>query len=117
MARGELANSLHGSGVATAGIDEQRRLGAGRKAQACETGHASVQGSSSNSTCTACHARRQTPPGGAQGAPSPSHGCSVRVLVHRKGATRAFAPHHPLVPEKYRASCAGMHFGFAQLGF
>lgn len=30
-------------------------------------------------------------------------GRRVRVLVHRKGATRAFAPHHPAVPEKYRA--------------
>ncbi|KAL4428524.1 hypothetical protein ABPG75_002613 [Micractinium tetrahymenae] len=29
-------------------------------------------------------------------------GRRVRVLVHRKGATRAFAPHHPAVPEKYR---------------
>ena len=27
----------------------------------------------------------------------------VNCLVHRKGATRAFPPGHPLVPEKYRA--------------
>ncbi|GCE46395.1 tRNA-splicing ligase RtcB [Thermosporothrix hazakensis] len=26
-----------------------------------------------------------------------------RVCVHRKGATRAFPPHHPAIPEKYRA--------------
>ena len=25
------------------------------------------------------------------------------VLVHRKGATRAFGPGHPCLPEKYRA--------------
>lgn len=30
-------------------------------------------------------------------------GQKVRVLVHRKGATRAFGPGHPDVPEKYRA--------------
>lgn len=30
-------------------------------------------------------------------------GHSVRVLVHRKGATRAFPPGHPLIPEKYRS--------------
>jgi tRNA-splicing ligase RtcB len=28
---------------------------------------------------------------------------SDRVLVHRKGATRAFPPNHPEIPEKYRA--------------
>lgn len=27
----------------------------------------------------------------------------MHLLVHRKGATRAFGPGHPLVPEKYRA--------------
>lgn len=30
-------------------------------------------------------------------------GKMMRVLVHRKGATRAFAPGHPDIPEKYRA--------------
>eukprot|EP00727_Mastigamoeba_balamuthi_P013479 m51a1_g8754 putative protein c22orf28 family protein (290) ;mRNA; f:99630-102410 len=30
-------------------------------------------------------------------------GKTMRLLVHRKGATRAFAPGHPLVPERYRA--------------
>lgn len=29
-------------------------------------------------------------------------GRKVHVLVHRKGATRAFPPHHPALPEKYR---------------
>lgn len=28
---------------------------------------------------------------------------NMRVLVHRKGATRAFGPNHPCLPEKYRA--------------
>ncbi len=31
------------------------------------------------------------------------HGKSKRLFVHRKGATRAFGPHHPEIPEKYRA--------------
>lgn len=30
------------------------------------------------------------------------HDRRVRVLVHRKGATRAFPPHHPEIPKKYR---------------
>lgn len=30
------------------------------------------------------------------------NGQQKRVLVHRKGATRAFGPHHPSVPEKYK---------------
>ncbi len=29
-------------------------------------------------------------------------GASMRVCVHRKGATRAFPPHHPLTPVAYR---------------
>ena len=29
-------------------------------------------------------------------------GKQMKVVVHRKGATRAFAPHHPDVPQKYR---------------
>ena len=33
--------------------------------------------------------------------------CRVRVLVHRKGATRAFPPHHPQIPDKYKASAPG----------
>ncbi len=31
-------------------------------------------------------------------------GREVDVLVHRKGATRAFPPHHPEIPAEYRAS-------------
>lgn len=31
-------------------------------------------------------------------------GRDMRVLVHRKGATRAFPPGHPDIPEKYRTS-------------
>jgi tRNA-splicing ligase RtcB len=31
------------------------------------------------------------------------HGEMKRVCVHRKGATRAFPPGHPVLPEKYRA--------------
>jgi len=31
-------------------------------------------------------------------------GAKRQVLVHRKGATRAFPPHHPEVPEAYRAT-------------
>jgi len=30
------------------------------------------------------------------------NGKSIEVVVHRKGATRAFPPNHPEVPEKYR---------------
>ena len=30
-------------------------------------------------------------------------GCQIKVCVHRKGATRAFGPGHPDVPEDYRA--------------
>eukprot|EP00184_Porphyridium_aerugineum_P004635 CAMPEP_0184694948 /NCGR_PEP_ID=MMETSP0313-20130426/2736_1 /TAXON_ID=2792 /ORGANISM="Porphyridium aerugineum, Strain SAG 1380-2" /LENGTH=641 /DNA_ID=CAMNT_0027153315 /DNA_START=117 /DNA_END=2039 /DNA_ORIENTATION=- len=29
-------------------------------------------------------------------------GKTIRALVHRKGATRAFAPHHPSLPEAYK---------------
>jgi len=38
------------------------------------------------------------------------------VLVHRKGATRAFAPHHPMVPEKYRVGscCCSCYFQLLQ---
>lgn len=32
----------------------------------------------------------------------PIHGKMTRVCVHRKGATRAYPPHHPLVPKAYR---------------
>jgi tRNA-splicing ligase RtcB len=32
------------------------------------------------------------------------NGKKVKVVVHRKGATRAFAPGHPLVPKDYRES-------------
>jgi RNA-splicing ligase RtcB len=32
-------------------------------------------------------------------------GKPTRLLVHRKGATRAFPPHHPLVPVDYQ--CIG----------
>jgi len=38
-------------------------------------------------------------------------GRSVRLCVHRKGATRAFPPGHPAVPQEYRAvgqpACVG----------
>jgi tRNA-splicing ligase RtcB len=30
-------------------------------------------------------------------------GVRMPLLVHRKGATRAFPPHHPELPERYRA--------------
>lgn len=29
-------------------------------------------------------------------------GKNMRLLVHRKGATRAFPPHHPLIPVDYQ---------------
>ena len=29
-------------------------------------------------------------------------GVAKRLLVHRKGATRAFPPHHPLIPVDYQ---------------
>jgi len=29
-------------------------------------------------------------------------GKEMRLLVHRKGATRAFAPHHPMIPDDYK---------------
>jgi tRNA-splicing ligase RtcB len=29
-------------------------------------------------------------------------GVPKRLLVHRKGATRAFPPHHPLIPVDYQ---------------
>jgi tRNA-splicing ligase RtcB len=31
------------------------------------------------------------------------NGRKTRVCIHRKGATRAFGPHHPSLPEKYRS--------------
>lgn len=31
------------------------------------------------------------------------NGKQTTVCVHRKGATRAFAPHHPLIPSKYQS--------------
>ena len=31
-----------------------------------------------------------------------ANGRKQKVLVHRKGATRAFGPNHPEVPQKYR---------------
>jgi tRNA-splicing ligase RtcB len=31
------------------------------------------------------------------------HGKTRKVCVHRKGATRAFPPHHPDIPEDYRS--------------
>ena len=37
------------------------------------------------------------------------NGKTMRLLVHRKGATRAFPPHHPLIPcglPADRAACA-----------
>ena len=37
-------------------------------------------------------------------SPLPAHPtCSAKVLVHRKGATRAFPPHHPALPPRYAA--------------
>jgi tRNA-splicing ligase RtcB len=33
-------------------------------------------------------------------APGGAPGTTVRVLVHRKGATRAFSPGHPDVPRR-----------------
>ena len=29
-------------------------------------------------------------------------GRQMKLLVHRKGATRAFPPHHPLIPVDYQ---------------
>lgn len=29
-------------------------------------------------------------------------GGQMKLLVHRKGATRAFPPHHPLIPVDYQ---------------
>ena len=79
---------------------------------ACMLAACSGEGSSSIGP----HARKYERPGGAQGVRSSSHACSVRVLVHRKGATRAFAPHHPLIPEKYQASWGNRGFGFVPPG-
>ena len=36
------------------------------------------------------------------------------LLVHRKGSTRAFPPHHPLIPVDYQVSLA-IRFGFSTL--
>ena len=37
-----------------------------------------------------------------QGAEDLRNGAMKRLLVHRKGSTRAFPPHHPLIPVDYQ---------------
>ena len=32
------------------------------------------------------------------------------LLVHRKGSTRAFPPHHPLIPVDYQVQTAGTNY-------
>ena len=36
------------------------------------------------------------------------NGKPMTVLVHRKGATRAFPPHHPLIPVDYQVRLEGI---------
>lgn len=33
----------------------------------------------------------------------------MKLLVHRKGSTRAFPPHHPLIPVDYQLTGTGTH--------
>ena len=37
-------------------------------------------------------------------APKMLDGVQKTLLVHRKGSTRAFPPHHPLIPVDYQVS-------------
>lgn len=39
------------------------------------------------------------------------------LLVHRKGATRAFPPHHPLIPAAYQFTGGFVRFGLVVLVF
>ena len=40
----------------------------------------------------------------------------MKLLVHRKGATRAFPPHHPLIPVDYQFTGQPVLIGEAQRG-
>ena len=36
------------------------------------------------------------------------NGKPKKLLVHRKGSTRAFPPHHPLIPVDYQVCCVSI---------
>ncbi len=91
------------------GVREQgagnRELGAEKREQGTEIREqdGAELGSTSRGSeaCGGLSAGRSAPDANP---PSPERAADIRMLcVHRKGATRAFPPGHPEIPEKYRA--------------